>query len=401
MNASLQLAVALMWLLLSGCTTPYQTPLIAGTEGNQNFRGLADSLHADRPLDVLLIHGMCTHDEVWANEAAARIYSAIGEDPSKVELVSTKVIGTSVELHQQTLSTSRGSLRVNAIVWSPLTTPLKKQLCYDQSNRAAYCGPSEAPKPYPYRRAKLNQVLKDSILNDCLSDAMAYQGRSKTAISSQIQISIVQALGTSGGMSSPATTPLMTKQLELANAQGVPLVLISESLGSKIIFDALFALTQSSNSSVKRTGEQIFDRVSQIFMLANQLPILALADQSIPTSQVGAAAETPKSTLGLLLEQSALRRAAPQPGVTPEVWTPTPIPTVVAFTDPNDVLSYSLTSSPHRQQEGYSAVDVIVSNAPSILGLVEMPDAAHTGYKENDEVMRLIACGNPTSSKCQ
>jgi hypothetical protein len=60
-----------------------------------------------------------------------------------------------------------------------------------------------------------------------------------------------------------------------------------------------------------------------------------------------------------------------------------------------------LTSSPHRQREGYPVVDVIVSNAPSILGLVEMPDAAHTRYLENSAVKRLIACGNPTSSKCQ
>ncbi len=401
MKPSHQLALAVTWLLLSGCTTPYKTPEMAGTEGTQHFLGLADGLQSDRPLDVLLIHGMCTHGKVWANDAAARIYRALGGGPSEVELASTKVIGTAVELHQQTLSTRHGALRVNAIVWSPLTTPFKKQLCYDQSNRAAYCGPNEAPKPYPYRRAKLNQLLKDTILNDCLSDAMAYQGRSQQAISRQIQMAVVQALGTSGGMSSPTTMPLMTKQLELANAQGVPLVLISESLGSKVIFDALLELMKNTNGDVKRASEQAFDRVSQIFMVANQLPILALADQSIDADQVGATAATPKSALGQLLDERALRRAAAQPKSEPKVWSPPPMPTVVAFTDPNDLLSYSLTSSPHRQQEGYPVVDVIVSNAPSILGLVEMPDAAHTGYLENSAVKRLISCGNPTSSKCQ
>ena len=71
---------------------------------------------------------------------------------------------------------------------------------------------------------------------------------------------------------------------------------------------------------------------------------------------------------------------------------------VIAFTDPNDLLSYILVPSPWAKS--YDVVDVVVSNTSTYFGLVEMPTTAHLGYRENTTVRKLVACGNPTSAKC-
>ena len=76
------------------------------------------------------------------------------------------------------------------------------------------------------------------------------------------------------------------------------------------------------------------------------------------------------------------------------------IPSVVAFSDPNDLLSYPLARSPHRSKQDYPVIDVIASNAPTILGLVEMPTTAHLGYGNNGAVKKIIACGHPESKRC-
>lgn len=64
---------------------------------------------------------------------------------------------------------------------------------------------------------------------------------------------------------------------------------------------------------------------------------------------------------------------------------------MVAFTDPNDLLSYALHE--WAPLAPFPLADVIVSNEPTLFGYVERPDTAHTGYRDNRAVMRLIACG--------
>jgi len=72
-----------------------------------------------------------------------------------------------------------------------------------------------------------------------------------------------------------------------------------------------------------------------------------------------------------------------------------PCPMVVAFNDPNDLLSYIL--APAKQSGSYAVVDVVVSNAPTYFGLLEMPDKAHGGYPGNKKVQELMAKGHSSS----
>ena len=72
----------------------------------------------------------------------------------------------------------------------------------------------------------------------------------------------------------------------------------------------------------------------------------------------------------------------------------------MAFTDPNDVLSYTLPPE-HYASESVKVFNILVSNAPTWLGLLERPDRAHLDYLKNPDVGRLVACGVPASALCK
>ena len=381
---------------LAACSTPYGSPVFAAKAGGDtSFPGVAAAMERDRPLDVLFVHGMCTHDATWAAQAIQQLAAALGARATDA-LRPTPVPGTEVVLYQQTLDSERGQVRANALLWSPVTTPLKQQLCYDESDKSAICKASSGPA-YPYDRASLNKSLKDGILDDCLSDAMIYQGKSRDQVSEQVQKAILLTAAGSQGADAAAAT-------ERAGAvpASVPFVVVAESLGSKIAFDAIYKLVTSPDAATAKGGQATFDRTTQIFMGANQLPILALADQSLPGAPAMAQARTgepayPTDPIAALIahRQAGLRtpdivaHAAPRP------------PQVIAFSDPNDLLSYTLAPSQQAAVAGYPVVDVIVSNTTTWLGLFELPTTAHTSYLTNDAVARLIACGHPASATCR
>src|ERR1700744_1086482 len=112
---------------------------------------------------------MCTHDATWGTQAIQQFAAALGGKVIAGKLQSTPVPGTDVILYRQTLASDRGQVRATALLWSPVTTPLKQQLCYDQSDKSPICTAPPAPA-YPYVRASLNKTLKAGILDDCLSD---------------------------------------------------------------------------------------------------------------------------------------------------------------------------------------------------------------------------------------
>ncbi len=392
----MRLLSVLALVSLTACSTMTPVPEFATANGaDEHFKGVADLLSPSRPVDVIFVHGMCTHDATWPGDTFKAFFALMGGSGDVAMEPPVKVPGTGVELYQKTLTVPGGTLRASAIRWSPLTTPLKAQLCYDQTNKSTTCSPAEAAKTYPYARATLNRILKDTILDDCLSDAMIYQGKARDDISGQIQKAIVQASATAGGnvrvdnvLAASASVPI-----------DVPLVFITDSLGSKVAFDAIWRLT--TGRATAAAGQRTFDRTSQIFMRANQLPILALADKNLDgTSALRAdaigtpAAGYPEDPIAALMQ---IQRAR---ATTFGADAKRTLPQVVAFTDPNDLLSFILAPSPHGQAAGYPVVDVVLSNDKTYLGVAELPTTAHLGYGSNPKVQRLIACGHRADGGC-
>lgn len=213
---------------------------------------------------------------------------------------------------------------------------------------------------------------------------MIYQGKAREAISQRMQAAILQAVGGANG----TTAGLVPGGGEVPT-ETAPLVLITDSLGSKVTFDAIFKLT--GTPSVSTTALQLFQRTPLIFMRANQLPLLRLAEKDLDGSMAPPGpGDFPADPIQALVERSRVQG----------IGKPTDVPTVVAFSDPNDVLSYTLAKSPFAARASYPIIDVVVSNGPTYSGLLELPDRAHTGYAHNAAVQRMIACGEPAAEGC-
>jgi hypothetical protein len=385
----LAVAAATMTVFGACSTKPYNPSHFDPPDAK--FPGLVDLLAAERTktLDVFLVHGMCTHDEEWVSDSFAQLekmLSVVGEGRKEPSLPP----GNGIRVFQRTFTVPSGQIRATALLWSPLTTPLKQQLCYDQTTKSDICQGSPGYLP---KRASLNAAFKDTVLNDCLADAMVYQGDSRLGIVRKMQEALLLSAATSGGR---AVTGGNIAADSLENR--APLVVISSSLGSKVVFDSVYNLVTDPDVSGERkqAGEALFSRTKRIFMGANQIPILGLADQTTDESLAPSArrgkAFPPDPLMELMNRRSTM-------GLVPGAAEGAP-PHVVAFTDPNDLLSYLLRPSNYGPQ--YSGlVDVWVSNEPTYFGWLERPDTAHRGYLGNDEVASTIACGRPKSRLCK
>ncbi|UOD30869.1 hypothetical protein INH39_03800 [Massilia violaceinigra] len=219
--------------------------------------------------------------------------------------------------------------------------------------------------------------MTNKLLDDCLADAVIYQGKARESINQRMQAAILQAVGGGNGNG----TALVPGGGEVP-PEPVPLVLITDSLGSKVTFDALFRLTSTPQQAA--AALQVFDRTPHIFMRANQLPLLRLAEMDLDGSMAPQGpGGFPADPIQALIERSRMQGIGKPTGV------PAGVATVVAFADPNDVLSYTLVKSPFAARATYPIIDVVESNAPSYLGLLELPDRAHTGYARNPAVRRI------------
>jgi hypothetical protein len=349
-------------LLLPACSMPYRPPLLPAAPPAV-FPGLIDlaAQSGAQAADVLLVHGICTHDASWAGVVVPQLAQALRDaTTAPAAAVTASAAGAAVQIVPSVVATPAGQLRFDALIWSPLTNDLKRQLCYDQTGKSPLC--TGAP-PYPYTRARLNARFKDGLIDDCLPDALIYQGAARETMQLRMREAVLQVLS--------GTRP------------AAPLVVISHSMGSKLLFDTLLRMTQEpADSTASMLAQQAVQRLRLLVMAANQIPLLSLAEQQ----PANAATAAPDSLQQLLRQRRTLAAAPPL--------------ILVAFTDPNDLLSYALPPDRYEGQ-GVTIHNILVSNAPTYLGLLERPDLAHLDYLSNPDVSRLIACGQPTSKLCK
>lgn len=380
--AALYVTAALS-LLLSGCASALVDP------AEVKVPGLLQLLEAEprKSLDLFVAHGMCHHDKEWAVEELERIAHASGGRASELKADEGKPPGISI--YSRTIELPQGNVRAHALVWSGLTKPLKDRLCYDRAKNRTSCEapPPKDGKPYPHYRDLLNRLAKETLVDDCFSDAVVYLGKSRNAIQARFQEALAATRGQSTGVSTAlGIGPFRASQ---ANTDGV--VVLSSSLGSKLVFDAIHQMSLSQDADKKAAGTLLWSRMRGVFMAANQIPLLSLSDEDAlaanrlaPTAQKeGEYAPDPLAALLSAQEPWNLHGMAGRP----------PLP-IVAFSDPNDLLSFS--TRPYVVQfppnEHYQAVDVLVRNAWS-LGLIANPVSAHTGYLDNPQVLKVLFHG--------
>ena len=366
--------------VIAGCTTPYDPPYIEEPgvvpldAPVPSFSGISSLITPSVRPRVLWTHGMCSHDESWVERRVAVVSSAlqatrVAKDTSAVSSDRPYAVPVSVQ-------TPHGVVDIRFVVWSPLTVPYKALLKTD--NPAAAPGGQN-----PYHRARLNRDLKETLMNDCLVDAVAYSGKHGDVIRAFMLGEVCSVLG--GRIDSRGTC-------DLGDADDRPIVFVTESLGSKFLFDAVRAIwnehQQRSASAQQRLARRIAS-IEMIFMVANQIPIL---DQASPVTQpsVGERALRPatrapsvRALLSIIAESH--RRTFREP-------PPAARRTIVAFSDPNDLLSYRLLPAELETRDA-RLINVIVSNDGTLLDYVERPDNAHCGYSWNPYVIGIIVNG--------
>jgi hypothetical protein len=354
--------------LFAACSTPYRPPVVV--HDSATFPGIAGIVAqaGARPVDVLLIHGMCTHDTGWAERQIDRIGGIVDTHapaPAATTAGTAAGVPAQIEVVERTRRIAGGTVRFHALVWSPLTAALKHQLDYDMTGTPSVCTAAGECKP---KRTSLNGYVKDNLLNDCLSDAVIYQGESHVPIRDAMVRTIARVID-----SNPDSE--------------APLVVVAESLGSKMLFDALSAMLESWQPQTRALGRQAARRLGLLFMAGNQLPILGLADQ-VPALRASLTQDALQHFLDLRRRQPNRRTETLQRLA------------IVAFTDPNDLLSYRLLPARYAAPD-VAVADVLVSNDSSWFGLIENPMTAHLDYLANPDVGTMIACGEPRVTGCR
>ncbi|TPK53798.1 MULTISPECIES: hypothetical protein [unclassified Mesorhizobium] len=351
-------------LLIAGCATPYIPPKIQepGQTNPSSFGGIM-SFAKQEDLRVVWVHGMCTHDESWADNRHALLERAIAIGSSRRNTVYGPERAARVTFNH---SVNGHSLELRFLVWSPLAAGAKIAIGLDHNDEL--------------KRASLNKTLKEGLIDDCFSDAVIYTGASGDPTRSWIRSEVCDALG---GRISAAGRCLIDDSKPRRKT-----ILIAESLGSKMLSDAIVSIWQATPASEQSRIAQRLGDVQMVFLLANQIPLLNAATYSQGTARIVSDKSTDRAN-GSLLDVFASARARKNKAFIAE---PAGQIRFVAFTDPNDLLSYRLFPKAYLPKD-MKITNVIVSNDQIYLGLLERPDTAHCGYGWNPAVIATVAQG--------
>lgn len=410
--------IYLLSLVLCGCSTPQ----VIG-----KFQGLKTIQQGTEHLHIILVHGIKKQEPGWSGNFYQELEASLNkelEPPHKLQqvgddnwekcifikgdgllgdLTQCKVsdVPTTADgvLKTVTLKSSDGTktVTITEVTWSPITTALKQKLLeYDKTNDLSK------------QRAWINRWLREGLVDDGFSDALAYAGEPGARIRDVVWKAICYSM--TGKLEGSAACDLGKDKDRFA--------FITHSLGSRIVFDALHVGKEERNLAEKNVSlmQKIttIDRVSAktvaLYMLANQLPLLEMA--GVPDDKVTSVTtkiQNADGTMSLLEEKDASatqasslisrfmddrRNAFPRMkalNLFAEEQEPPPV-SIAAFSDPNDLLSYSLRTSGMINSPNVDVADIWVGNAINF-GVFANPMSAHQDYWVNKDVIELLIDG--------
>jgi hypothetical protein len=351
------------------------------------FTGLAPYLaNQHGKMKVLMIHGVGNHLPGYATEFSeklareldlpvmAKYYKSIrltdrfneGKDLGNLRI--TRLL--SKDQHRELL--------FYELTWSAITAKQKEVLAYDNSGE------------YSFRRAEVNDLLK-KFSNDTGPDPIIYLGESRE----DILVSFAQAFcwmtkSNWDKLPDDATKACsFNDDSDITNLLNDHYAFVSHSLGSRIAIDGMQRIASFINNRDEDFRNAFKLKEIPVYMLSNQLPMLQLGRKLPEISNQQSAYCRPEG------EKYAQRILTKMP--------------IIAFSDPNDLLSYAI---PHGFVEKYldsrlcidiTNVNVNVATIFDAFGLGKLanPLDAHVGYDKDDRVVALVAkgIGNAHTSK--
>jgi len=347
--------------LLSGCT-------ILSVRHLDDFEGLDAALNrannANGTLRILFVHGMGHHGPGYSRPVMEGVAARLSLSPSR----SAAPIRINKESHDYGEINVTGysglggkQIEVYELTWSPTTDQIKAEQF-------------QTDRRYAGDRVYLNRELKDKLIDDALADPVLYIGRYRN----HMQFPIMRAV--------EAVLHDYQPRDELA--------VVTYSLGSYMCYDTLLKMSRGEKIMGERdysagVVRDLIGHTNYVFMLANQLPLLELSEVSNPISLRHESSAAVKSLAEI--RQQNRPKSAVQRQQAPVALH------LVAFSDPNDLLSYPLDA------RSVSSGSVVYSNAvvsvarTAIFGVVASPLTAHTGHEHSTTVMDLLAFGHKTS----
>ena len=409
MNA--RLVAALLLLSCGGCVNLYthvdtlRDSDPSAPDEQERFAGLRDYMGARQEFHVLQMHGMGDHTaEADCGPHSPNLQL---QDRIAARMGFTLEQGSTTPLQKIRIGDTLGgtyatrrfrkadkTLYFTCLTWGEASRVVKQRMLGLKDD---FTEDNENQK----HRAPVNSFAK-RFVNESFADPVIYLG-TFGAFQRATLWKGLQAAGTAHGS---ARTPRLqgnTAQAMDAAAirfyRDVDMAVISDSLGSRVIFDTLCerqgcndpARASRSLTAVERQeadgAEAVSLSIRSLYMLANQLPLLELAFIEAPSDT---------RSLDQILGKDGEQVACFRPPL-PSALAPAGRTQLIAFTDANDALSYHLGQVFKQRCAGnLHIVNVTLPNAlPRWLFVyAHLPKAHSGGFKTNDRAIRYLVEGN-------
>ena len=347
----------------------------------EKFTGLKPQLeHADRKMKVMMVHGVGNHLPGYSTQFLEKLTKELDltvttKSSKNISLANPKDPGKplgNLRISRYLDKSQQQEMLFYELTWSEITNKDKEVLSYDNSGDQSF------------RRAEVNNLLK-KFSNDTSPDPIIYLGEKRE----DILVAFAQSFCwmVSGDWDSlPNDAHQVCSSKNITPFYNDSYAFVSHSLGSRITIDGLQRI-----ASILGNGETApyFAAISTvmknkevpIYMMSNQLPMLQLG-RSMP--EVSNQQNDYCQMAGAKFNDRMMAKTS-----------------IIAFSDPNDLLSYSIPQSfVNKYLDSRLCIDVtnININVAKVydafgLGKLANPMEAHIGYDTDDRVIALIAKG--------
>lgn len=437
---------AMLALLLSGCVNVYHR-VDAGPEGKpMSFRGVSNYVKDEKDdLHVMQVHGMGDHSAGkdcapesenlrLQDKIAKRLHyrpdRSYGSRASQDIKFDGTVVGSWSVAKYDDVKGDGGTLYFSCITWGETGGLIKRGMLQLDEN---FLEDNDNER----HRAPINRWAK-RFVNRSFADPVIYQGPMGAFIRRVVWEGMHKAYGEHANLLAMRANAGQAQLFALDQLPSSPprVAIISDSMGSRIVFDAIcstgggacgdearlkmaplgeVALLQANVRKERddRMAERLRGSIRSVYMLANQLPLLELANLEVPPNGTSLQdwVSHPRKCYLPPLTPRATARDQPK-GQRRDIQ-------IVAFTDVNDALSYHLTpefkarcarlpvdsrtsgtavsAAPDQDSFEVSFINVTMPNAkPRWLFVYSDLVKAHSGgFKDNDRAIDYMVFGNP------
>jgi len=254
-------------------------------------------------------------------------------------------------------------------------------------------------------RKKINRVLKDEIVNYGFADATLYLGGAgeniRNVVENTICIAALDSISNDDSIFNAVSSTLSIEE-ECAAPQtneNMPISFVAESLGSRALFDVLRAAHFDGSKPILN---QILQQEPEVYLLANQIPLLGLGNLKPISEEEALVQEVVPSKRAKLVAISEVNDPLTYE-IVPYIHQLASIrelsdniPQGGSFVYSEGNPSYIETNKNLEDEFGFDVVDARMKFAKSLLGFIPFvsdPTDAHTGHAEQDLIMKLILCG--------